>query len=249
MTSTGRPGAARWFTLAVLLLCSVTTNSLPAATVPDFEANYRIKRAGLILGSTRLIFRTNTSGEYTYKSTSGVGGFLSWFRKEHVSESSHGSMHAGGIRPDEYRFRRTGDRGSRVARVRFDWQNGKAVNTVDGVPWQMDILPGTLDKLVVQIAIMQQLQAGPSDLDFSIADGGKPKRYRIYIRDEETVNVPAGEFDTVRIEQEADNTRRKTILWAAPDLHYLPVKIMREESNGAVYYSVLESVKLPGYER
>ena len=82
-----------------------------------------------------------------------------------------------------------------------------------------------------------------------LADGGKPKRYRIYIRNEETVNVPAGEFDTVRIEQEADNTRRKTILWAAPDLHYLPVKIMREESNGALYYSVLESVTLPGYER
>ena len=31
---------------------------------------------------------------------------------------------------------------------------------------------------------LQQLQAGPSDLEFSIADGGKPKRYRITIRDE-----------------------------------------------------------------
>lgn len=231
-----------------MLLCSVITNSLQAATVPDFEASYRIKRAGLTLGSTRLSFRTSPDGQYTYSSTSGVGGFLSWFRKEHVRESSHGSLHAGGIRPDEYRFRRTGDRGSRVARVRFDWHNGKAVNTVDGVPWQMDIPPDTLDKLVVQIAIMQQLQDEPADLEFSIADGGKPKRYRITIRDEETVDVPAGEFDTVRIEQEADNTRHRTFLWAAPALGYLPVKIKREDSSGAVYYSVLESVTRSGNE-
>lgn len=246
MTLSGSPGTASRFTLVIMLLCSMITTSLPAATVPDFEASYRIKRAGLTLGSTRLSFRTTPGGQYTYKSTSGVGGFLSWFRKEHVRESSRGSMQPDGIRPDEYLFRRTGDRGSRLARVRFDWQNGKAVNTVDGTPWQMDIPPGILDKLVVQIAIMQQLQAGPSDLEFSIADGGKPKRYRVFIRDEETVDVPAGEFDTVRIEQEADNTRRKTFLWAAPALDYLPVKIMREESNGAVYYSVLESVTHPG---
>ena len=45
------------------------------------------------------------------------------------------------------------------------------------------------------------------------------------------------------IEQQAENTQRRTILWAAPALDYLPVKIMREENSGAVYYSVLESVK------
>jgi hypothetical protein len=232
----------RSLALLAVLLCSGFTSSLPAVTIPDFEASYRIKRAGLTLGSTRLTFQVSPGGQYTYKSTSGIGGFLSWFRKEHVMESSHGSVQADGIRPDEYRFRRTGDRGSRLARVRFDWQNGKAVNTVDGIPWQMDIPPGTLDKLVVQIAIMQQLQAGPADLEFSIADGGKPKRYSIHIRGQETVDVPAGEFDTVRIEQKADHTQRKTFLWAAPALGYLPVKIMREESNGAVYYSVLEHV-------
>lgn len=244
MTPPGRSGTAVWLTLVVALLCTGITGAPSAAMIPDFEANYRIKRAGLTLGSTRLSFQLSAGGHYTYESASGVGGFLSWFRKEHVRESSRGNMHAGGIRPEEYRFRRTGDRGSRLATVRFDWQNGKAVNTVDGVPWQMDIRPGTLDKLVVQIAIMQQLQAGPADLAFSIADGGKPKRYRIFIHDRETVNVPAGEFDTVRIEQDADNTRHRTYLWAAPALDYLPVKIMREESNGAVYYSELESFTL-----
>ena len=247
MRSPGRALSVRWLALVILLLSCVTT-SLPAGTVPDFDATYRIKRAGLTLGSTRLSFQSTPNGRYTYNSTSGVGGFLSWLSKEHVRESSRGRLNAGDIRPDEYRFHRTGDRGNRVVWVSFDWQNGKAINTVDGKAWQMDIQPETLDKLIVQVAIMQQLQAGPSDLEFSIADGGKPKRYSIFMRGEETVAVPAGEFDTVRIEQKAENTQRKTILWAAPKLDYLPVKIMREESSGAVYYSVLENVSRSGTE-
>jgi hypothetical protein len=247
MTAPGRRRAAVRL-LPALLLCCLLAETLPAASVPDFEATYRIKRAGLTLGSTRLAFRADAEGGYSYRSTSGVGGFLSWLHKEHVRESSHGRMLAEGIRPDVYRFLRTGDRGKRQAEVRFDWRNGTAVNTVDGVAWKMDIQPQTLDKLVVQIAIMQQLRAGLSDLEFSIADGGKPKHYRILIHEEETVQVPAGEFRTVRIEQQADNTQRKTFLWAAPELGYLPVKILREESSGAVYYSVLESVTRSGEE-
>ena len=94
MRSHRRSGKARRFALSVLLLFSITT-SLPADTIPDFEASYRIKRAGLTLGSTRLSFRSTPDGRYTYESTSGVGGFLSWLRKEHVRESSRGSMNAG----------------------------------------------------------------------------------------------------------------------------------------------------------
>ena len=248
MTLLRRITAIHRYALGILLLYC-TSSAAHADSVENFDATYRIKRAGLTLGSTRLSYRSTPDGRYTYNSTSGVGGFLSWLRKEHVRESSHGIMSAGRIRPDEYNFHRTGDRGNRVARVSFDWHNNRAVNTVDGKAWRMDIQPGTLDKLVVQIAIMQQLGTGPSDLEFSIADGGRPKRYSISIHGEETVDVPAGEFDTIMIEQQAENMQRRTILWAAPSLDYLPVKIMREESSGAVYYSVLESVSLSGRER
>ena len=248
MTLPRRMTAIHPYALVTLLLCSTAT-ALHADTLEDFEATYRIKRTGLTLGSTRLSFRSMPDGRYTYNSTSAVGGFLSWLRKEHVRESSRGRMSAGRVRPDEYHFHRTGDRGNRLVRVSFDWQNNQAVNTVDGKAWQMDIQPGTLDKLVVQIAIMQQLGTGPSDLEFSIADGGRPKRYSIIIHGEETVSVPAGEFDTLMIEQQAENTQRKTILWAAPALGYLPVKIQREENSGAVYYSVLENVSLSGTQR
>jgi hypothetical protein len=249
MTGYRRPGTVRRFTLALMLLCCATPGILSAATVPEFEAHYRIKRAGLTLGTTRLSFRHTADGRYAYDSISTVSGLLSWLREEHVSESSSGSMDSNAIRPDEYRFQRTGDRGMRNATVSFDWRSSTAVNTVNGSSWKMDIQPGTLDKLVVQIAIMQRLQAGVTNLDFSVADGGKPKHYSIVIHGEESVEVPAGEFTAVRIEQRAENMRRKTFLWAAPALDYLPVKILREENSGATYYSVLESVTINGKER
>ena len=103
MRSSGRAAIDCLLAPAILLLCCITT-SLRADAVPDFDATYRIKRAGLTLGSTRLSFRATPDGQYTYESTSGVGGFLSWLRKEHVRESSRGSLGTAGIRPDEYRF-------------------------------------------------------------------------------------------------------------------------------------------------
>ena len=62
MTPPGRSGTAAWLTLVVAVLCTGITGALSAAMIPDFEANYRIKRAGLTLGSTRLSFQVSAGG-------------------------------------------------------------------------------------------------------------------------------------------------------------------------------------------
>ena len=80
------------------------------------------------------------------------------------------------------------------------------------------------------------------DQHFRVADGGKLKDFRIHVRGRETLDVPAGHFETVRVEKTPEYGNRKTYLWLAPSLGYLPVRIMRIEDNGARYYSVLERV-------
>ncbi len=237
-----KASGCRWIGMPVLLLGGCLVSALAAPVIPSFEASYSIERAIFDVGRIQLRFQLDPSGNYVYESVTEVAGFISWFRDERVEESSRGRMDAHGIYPDQYRLERAGGKTDRQAEVSFDWQSGNVKNLVDGQPWEMAIPAGTLDKLVVQLAMMRNLQNRLQDQHFRVADGGKLKDFRIHIRGRETIDVPAGHFETVKVEKTPEHGNRKTYLWLAPALGYLPVRIMRIENDGARYYSVLERV-------
>jgi hypothetical protein len=58
---------------------------------------------------------------------------------------------------------------------------------------------------------------------------------------EETLELPAGTFDTVKITKLRSNKKRETYIWCAPALNYLPVRIWQREKDDAEYLSELES--------
>ena len=225
--------------LACLLFCC--TSALQANPgIPSFNASYRIERSLFDIGRVQLHFHISPTGAYVYESVTEVAGFAAWFRDDRVQETSRGRMDARGIRPDLYRFERRGGKGDKRAVVSFDWQAAQVKNTINGESWKMAVPPGTLDKLVVQIAMMHRLQEAVRDQHFRVADGGKLKDFRIHVQARETLEVPAGRFATVKVEKTPESGSRKTYLWLAPALGYLPVQIMRVENDGASYYSVLE---------
>jgi hypothetical protein len=230
-----------WLPGLLCLLFSCASSIQADPVIPSFEASYRIERSIFDIGRIQLQFYLSPAGNYVYNSITEVAGFIAWFRDDRVEETSRGRIDASGIYPDHYRFERIGGKGDRQAEVRFDWKTGQVENTVDGKSWEMAIAPGTLDKLVVQIAMMRNLQGSVQDQHFRVADGGKLKDFRIHVQRRETVEVPAGNFDTIKVEKTPEYGSRKTYLWLAPGLGYLPVQIMRIEEDGASYVSVLES--------
>ncbi|MGD2056521.1 MAG: DUF3108 domain-containing protein [Gammaproteobacteria bacterium] len=225
----------------LLMLVCCLAGARPASDLASFEASYKISRSGIVLGEIRVRFQLEPDGRYHHESITEVTGIVSWFHGDRVQESSRGYMDQTGIHPDYYRFLRSGDEYQKLAEIHFDWESGQVENVVDGQPWKMSIPEGTLDKLVVQIATMRSLQENLRDQHFKVADGGWLKDYRIHIHERATLEVPAGRFETVKIEKESGDKRRQTYLWLAPALGFLPVQIMRTESDGAVYYSELES--------
>lgn len=232
----------RWIVMSAFLLPGCIASLRAAQDIPSFEASYSIERAIFDVGHIQLRFKVDPDGNYVYDSITEVAGFIAWFRDDRVEESSRGRVDASGIHPDHYRFERIGGPGGKQVEVRFDWQSGRVKNVVDDQPWEMAVPHGSLDKLVVQIAMMRNLQNSIEDQHFRVADGGKLKDFRIHIRGRETLDVPAGHFDTVKVEKTPEHGSRKTFLWLAPTLGYLPVRILRIENDGAEYYSVLESV-------
>ena len=236
----------------LLMAAAWLTSSLHAATLPDFEAIYIQKYGGLSIGTSTLTLTNGNNRSYLYETHSRPGTWVSWFLKDRLHEFSRGVFTDTGIRPETYHYQRTGGSKTREANLSFDWEAMTVINNVADSRWKMDIPAGTLDKLVSQLGVMLALSSGETEVSFDIADGGKLKEYRFKVIGRETLDVSAGKFDTVKVTRVQDDKDREIVVWCAPALSYLPVRIWRREPDDSEYQSDLESfskslrVKQPG---
>lgn len=231
----------KWLPGLLLLASLIANTTLLAGDLADFEASYILKRGSLHIGSSNIAFRSGNDGSYVYESHSRPSRWVAWLLKGRLHESSRGSIIADSLRPDSYHYLRTGSRREREADLSFDWKQNLVKNHVEDSLWEMKIPTGTLDKLAAQLGMMLALRQGKDDVTFNVADGGHLKEYRFKVIGHETVEVPAGTFETVKITKLRDNKDRITYVWCAPALNYLPVRIWQRETDDAEYSSDLES--------
>ena len=230
------------------VICVALSAGLRAGTIPDdFQAQYAISLNQFVIGESEIKLAAQGKGQYLYQSNTHSTGFARLFRSDVVEESSRFDVHRKHIRPQEYRFDHTGSSKQRHALLKFDWKAKKVSNTVEGHTWEMEIPDNALDKLVVQIAVMMDLTAGKDQLRYHIADGGKLKEYRFAVVGKETIQVPAGEFEVLKIERLRKDNDRTTYLWCAPSLNHLPVRIEQiEHEDGVTYLSELKQTSIGG---
>lgn len=228
-------------TLVTLLLLALPLHFAAAAALPDFDASYELQLGSLRIGTSTIRLENGAGGSYLYESRSTPAKLVSWLFKDRLHETSRGTLSDAGVRPDEYHYDRSGGSKERKAELTFDWTEMTVSNHVEDSLWKMDIPAGTLDKLVSQLAMMLALRQGRTEITFNVADGGKLKQYRFRVVGKETLDLPAGTFETVKIVRVRDDNKRETYLWCAPALSYLPVRIWQREKDDTEYQSELET--------
>jgi hypothetical protein len=221
-----------WLAPAWLLFCAVLAAGSSAATEPvrlsGFSADYQLTHGNFSVGEAHVSLHPGSDGVFDYRRESRTTGLVALFRKDHISETSRWRFAGDTIQPLQYDYRRTGKK-PRNVRVVFDWEKRRVRNALEGDSWGMTIPEGTLDKLVVQLAVMLDLQRRRDTLEYPIADGGHLKTWRFERLGEETLETPAGRFRAIKIKRQRDDRKRTTYLWCAPELNYLPVRIDQEE--------------------
>ena len=237
-----------WRTAALALWLLTAAFVAAAAELPgDFAAHYAVSINNLKIGESQVVLEAQDDGRYLYRSLARSTGIAKLFRGDTVRESSQFVLHQGRVRPLEYRFDHTGGKKERHALLMFDWQAQKVSNTVEEHTWEMKIPADALDKLIVQLAVMMDLDGGKRTLSYAIADGGKLKEYQFAIVGEEAVTVPAGEFAAVKLQRLRKDNDRTTHFWCAPALGYLPVRIEQiEHEDGVTFLSELKRTTLSG---
>ena len=238
--------------LAGILISSFSISHVMADTkgqLKPFVATYMVTAMGLeginVTNSLSLNQSADEHQNYHFKSYSMPIGLLAFKKDETRDEQSEGQIINGRIKPEHYNYLqlRNGET-RREVEIIFDWQLKEVSNhhKHKNSKWRLPIQAQTLDKLSYQLALMLKLADKPDKhFSFYIADGGKLKEYNFELLGEERVYTSLGSYKAIKIQHQRYQKDKQITLWCAPELNFLPVKIIQDETDKPQFISTLTS--------
>lgn len=200
--------------------------ALPAlAGMPEpFTARYDVDFAGLG-GELTSTLERNGVDVWVFENRTRAKGVARMMRPRDVVDRSEFVRDGERLVPQRFDFSDGSRRNKRGNVIEFDWHERRAASDYDGERKPLELGDGTLDRQLMQIAMMRDLAAGVREAAYVVVDRHDVKRYEIDVVAEETVTVPAGEYRTLKIERRRPGSSRSSLLWCAPELGYLPVRL------------------------
>lgn len=198
--------------------------TIPNAMVPTYQATYRIEYKGRRAGISQVSVRYDAERQaYRLSTTVELEGLFKLAAQSLPSTWSEFRIEHDDVLP--LRSWVGGVKGKPDALVEYDWQSNTAHSDSFGT---MKIEPGTLDIGTMRVALMGLLRASEESGTHAVIDGGELKRFEYSRIRTEAIDSSFGPLDTyVVVEQQAESSR-KTLLWMAPTMCYLPVRISQE---------------------
>ena len=228
----------------IILSSTLLFNTLALGGMPpDFVAEYSLQKFGLDSAKASISLKKNQDGSWLYHSQTETQGLVSIFRKDKISEHTLLKEINGQIVPVSYEYRHTGGKKNRDQTIQFDWQKQQADSMVSGEASTIAITTGVVDNFSLQLDLMNDLQAGKKPLLYHVLNKGEIKPYEFKILGHEVIETDAGEYKTVKLIRSRKDSKRRTLMWAAPALHYLPVQITHIETDDSHFTLLLESIK------
>ncbi len=225
------------FLIILILLCNSAwaIDNFP----PPFTAKYSLYASGIPVGKGTRTLISHGNSKFEFKSIGETTGLISFFKKIRIEERSTFIKTAGNIRPLEYFYNQTGKK-SRSKLIVFDWLQKIATSHFKDKIEKIPLEENTLDGLLYQVVLMQELQQGKRNLKYKVANKNKISIYTPKFLGKESVDTGIGTLETLKYERASSN--RSTILWCAKKLHYLPVQVQHIEKDGDVFNMLLQSV-------
>lgn len=225
------------FALVVALLVSSAEvgAEAPKLTEPQLQpyvAAYSLSWGGATLGQGTITLAPHTDKDcYRFDSQTKPVAPVRWIYGS-PRETSLFCMRDGVIRGSSFEYHND-KREKDNFTLDFDWATQRVKTLKGGELTQRELPAAAYDRFVLQLAVRQWARAHADDKDpqpaeFVMVDDDRIVTYRFAIIGRETVETPAGSFETLRVER-IDDPHKNLRSWLAPSRDYLPVKIERLE--------------------
>ena len=210
-----------------------------AANVPQsFTATYHVLQGGDPLGDATITLKPGANGQFEYTNqTKGTGGMAAMF-SANVTESSRFTWSGQVPQLVSYHYQLDA---SIKQKSRDITVSGGTVQVQDTKKsYSYPVVPNLVERNTLPLALGVALRAGKQDATFPVAVKQSVENQQFKVSGKEKVTVPAGSFDTVRVDRtDAD---RGFSAWYAPTKFPVPVKIAQKDGGDLT----LELVKYQG---
>lgn len=115
----------------------------------------------------------------------------------------------------------------RTHNLKFNNAKKQVASSYKGKTVNLKVAQPTFDDLSLEIQIRQDLINGKFTGNYYMAKHDKIEKTPFKKSGSTKITVPAGTFDTVRVDRVHDDNSRSTSFWLAPSLDYLPVKVVQ----------------------
>lgn len=207
--------------LAALLL---TLTTLPALAGPlsPFTASYHANINDKITGTASRELSVQPDGQlrFTFNADVLMAG---------LHEQSDVTVRKDKVYPLRYQSERRLFFKTRKTRISFNWPKKTVVieGGKKGGSREASLAKGGLDPMALELQVRSDLAAGRVPKEYVLVDekGARPQRF--HVLGEETIEVPAGKYVTIKVERIHDDPERQTQFWFAKELDYLPVRVLQ----------------------
>jgi hypothetical protein len=152
-------------------------------------------------------------------------GFAKIVANGSIEEISGFSASEDGVMPVRYFSNDTISKDKTRADIAFDWDTGAVSGTVNEAEVESVLDELAHDRVSIQYELMHDLMNGGASETYILFDVDRLKTLTVTNIGTRSIKVPAGRYEAVGIQHQAEGSSRVTTLWCVPELGYLPAII------------------------
>lgn len=187
----------------------------------EFVAEYDA-RVSAARGEATMTVRAINDDTFLFHAETRARGLARLLKSEPITECSlFGIDEDGQWLPQRYHFR-DDDKDNDIF---FDWQAGVANTRLRGESGSLTLSAGATDRLLEQLKVSRLVTDGEPIGELTVIDRAQANTIRYEALGAQRISVKAGSFDTLLFRRVRDGSKRSSLIWLAPALDGLPVRI------------------------
>lgn len=233
--------------LAGLIALAAVAMAGARAEVAEYTAVYEVEYKGRRVADAEFrVARDEAGDRYVFSSSTKARLLLRLASPNPAVERSVFRVEADRIVPVRFEFEDGSRSGDDNYRIEFDGAAGRLRILASGPERTLPFETGLLDRGSLQVALMRDLARCAAPGPYRLVDDDGIDVYRYERLDDRPVDTGIGTITTARYRQAREGSSRVTILFVAPELAYLPVRI--EQMRDGVTETVFSLEALDGLE-
>lgn len=193
-----------------------------------YIAEYSVTRRGRTHGKAGRALSKDDDGEWNYQTFTEAS--ILFFSDRRTHETSF-RLAGDRVVPLAFQYVRSGTGAGQSFAVTFDYDNKQLVQQA-GDPLEAEWKGGLLDSNAVLHQLQIDVAGKANEWTYQLIDEhGRNTEYKFRRMGHETVEVPFGVMDTIRVKRVRDTDRRETYFWFSP-LHNFTLVQMQQLKEG-----------------